>query len=107
MKLHEEFKEYETLWEDINLSENTKKAYSELMRVQRYIENIHNWEIIDCQQDDEYSMTLKCDIDNAKFDFEEAVSDIPRYSETRGVEASINSSNRSGYDVIIYLSYEG
>jgi hypothetical protein len=109
MKLHEEFKEYETMWESVESSdtvliESSAEAYKMLMQVQGYIENTEGWEIIDCQQDDEESMTLKCKVE---YDIEEAEEDIIEFGRAHDVDVSINLSDRRGYDVIVYLSYEG
>ena len=87
-----------------SLTESPKKSYHAFMKVQDFIENLEGWEIIDCQQDDEFSMTLKCDVD---YDIEENVEAIEDFSRSVGVDASVNWSDHRGYDVIIYLSYEG
>ena len=103
MKLYEEFREYENLWDDEKaLTESADKAYSALMKVQDYIQNLEGWEIIDCQQDDEYSMTIKCD---SEYDIEEFVADIEEFSMNVGVDVSVNWSDHKGYDVIVYLNY--
>lgn len=86
------------------LTENAGKAYKALMKVQDFIQNFEGWEIVDCQQDDEYSMTIKCD---TEYSFDEYIDDLEDFSQSCGVSADMYESNRKGYDVIIYLSYEG
>ena len=85
------------------LKESAMDSYNALMEVQRYIQNLEGWEIVDCDQDDDYSMALKC---TTPYDIDEDIQDIIDICRGEGVDFSINSSTRDGYDVIIYLSYE-
>ena len=93
------FEELNALWES-----SSNKAYSAFMKVQNYINTLDGWEIVDCQQDDSTSMTLKCDVEYDIKDDAEAIAD---FANELGVDASVNLSGRNGYDVIIYLDYIG
>ena len=106
MKLYEEFKEYENLWEQKTaLSESPGKAYRALMKAQTFIEETVGWEIVDCDQEDDYTMILKCDTPDDIDDDAEAIED---FCWELGVDASINlTDSYTNYDVIIYLTYEG
>ena len=108
MRLHEEFKLYENMWEDMpstndskRLTEANSKAYKAMMKVQGYIEDTLGWDIIDCQQDDEDSMMLYCD---GIWDDEE-IEALEDFVTDNNVEISIVDSGKSSYDYRVYLSY--
>jgi hypothetical protein len=67
MKLHEEFKEYETMWEGASAKSLTeasraRQAYEALMEIQASFNDLPGWLHPDPVQDDEYSMTIKYDL---------------------------------------------
>lgn len=80
---------------------NSKKAYKAMMKVQGYIESTLGWTIIDCQQDDEYSMMLYC---NGSWDIEK-IETLKDVAADVDVEISIVSNAKSSYDYRVYLSY--
>lgn len=75
-------------------------AYLAMMKVQEYIQSTLGWDIIDCQQDDEDSMMLKCDTNG-----NEDLDGLEDYCASVNVEVSIADSNSRAYDVRVYLNY--
>lgn len=82
-----------------SLQESSSKAYKAMMKVQGYITDKLGWDIIDCQQDDEYSMLLKCDVNG-----NDDIDDLENYCDSLAVEVSVMDSSSSAYDVRVYLS---
>ena len=140
MKLHEEFKLVEDMWEEGHakttsksaskttrknkysqeLTESPKKAYNALMKVQAALASIPGWDIIDCTQEDSYSMLLKCDLDNSKGayvwyvddndeieSYTESVEEVDNLCAELGVSMDIYDSDSASYTVKVYLTYEG
>ena len=82
------------------LTESPKKANRAFMKVQDFIVDSLGWDIIDCTQEDDYSMLLKCDINGN--DDTEALED---FCYDVNVEASVMDSGSSDYDLRVYLNY--
>jgi hypothetical protein len=109
MKLHEEFKLYENMWDDKCSAKGSKRLteqatvndpYSAMMEVQKYIQSTLGWDIIDCQQDDEDSMMLYCD---GTWD-DDAIKALEDFAADNGVEISIIDSRKSSYNYRVYLN---
>lgn len=126
MKLHEEFREYETMWEGASTkpvmeASGSRKAYNALMDIQARLSNIHGWTTIDVVQDDDYHMTIKYDLAddayvwygpdaNGDYEYTSAVEKVAKRCEKIGVSMDIvenDSVFNNYYDIRVYLRYEG
>ncbi len=123
MKLYEEFKEYENMWETVEpqkarqLTEDADDAYAALMDAQEIIENLPGWTLVDCVQDDEYTMMLRCNLapdvyvwhetDDGEVEYEEDVAEAEEQLRNLGVSLSIvDDEPSSNCDIRVYLSFE-
>lgn len=125
MKLYEEFKKYETLWENASAekqlveAKGARKAYLALMDIQARLNDLPGWLHPDPVQDDDYNMTIKYDLapdtyvwyelDDGEYEYVEEVEEIADRCRELGVSLSIveNDNTSRYYDIIVYLRYEG
>lgn len=125
MKLHEEFKEYEAMWEEPSAekplveAKGARKAYLALMDIQARLNDLPGWLHPDPVQDDDYHMTIKYDLapdtyvwyelDDGEYEYVEEVEEIAERCEKLGVSFDIveNANTYRNYDIIVYLRYEG
>lgn len=124
MKLHEQFKEYETMWEgpstkSLTEASRARQAYEALMEIQASFNDLPGWLHPDPVQDDEYSMAIKYDLapdtyvwleyEDGQCGYVPEVEDIEDRCNELGVSLSIveNDNTYRQYDIIVYLRYEG
>lgn len=79
---------------------SSRKAYLAMMDVQRYIMDTLGWDIYDCQQDDAYSMMLRC---TGNKDDTDSVAALEDFAANCGLEVFIEG--RSAADFRVYLEY--
>lgn len=91
--------------DDDERNETLTKIYESLMDIQGYITDIPGWSIIDCVQDDDRTMTLKCVLpEKSMLSYQKEVEKLEDLCNKIGVSINIVDSEKSTYDVIIYLS---
>jgi hypothetical protein len=94
---------------------SSRQMYRAFMEVQDYIANMTGWTIIDCQQDSNDTMLLKCklangvyvwyELSNGEYEHTEEVEDLLDYAQECQVSVDIEDSDRDTYDIRVYLSY--
>lgn len=107
MKLYEEFKEYENLWEDTKLTEARRLSTRAEMGVRNFLEKKLGWEVLDYEEEHDHSLSIHYDISKSTVDVNDPdkIDALREFAEAYGVSFSVmrNAWGNKNY-IKVYLS---
>lgn len=91
-----------------SLTEGAESAYLAMMEVQKYVMDKLHWEIMDCRQDDPYSMDLKCITAHGISPNANKMKSFYAFCRKQGVELELDNpvNKNDPYDIRVCLDAE-